>query len=704
MIYLDLETHLITRGALAPRPVCAQWSDPEPRVELWKDLPAEILDGEVAGANIAYDMAVMLAAGVPPQTIFAAYDEGRVTDLQLDGKLLDIAAGEYSFRSVRGWSLQELARRAGVRIDKDEDDETGDGSWRLRFGQLDGIPVEHWPAGARRYALAEVPAMEAVHEAQQAARRAWQVQGLDPLGYHSQHAASSAFALHLVSCQGVLTDPERVETLAARVNRYLDATRRRLQRVGFVRADGTRDTVRAARALVDACAKAGRDVERTDGAAKGELQDREKLQALEAAAEGYAHAIVDGVRKLDATKDPARRRELQAHLRALPLSLTEKRRLCKLAAKWHGDVYLPGVKVDRDQAILSGSRVMELYADYTGADLLRGRVERMRQGYTLPLQSRFDPLKETARTSSTQPGDPLIGEQMQNFPRQSGATPAEKRREREGEFFVGLRECFRPRAGHVFIGADYSSAELHTVAQLCLTLFGHSKLAALLNEGTDVHWWLAAVTLGRPLEEIQGRDEYKTDRQRAKPGNFGFWGGMGPEKFVLYSRKGYGVRYTIPEAKDFKRQWSGALPETRDYFAWINRLLGDRGTFTHVHPITGYVRGGCYYTSGANHGFQHLAAYGAKDALYEVTKAAFRKSSPLYGCRPWNFVHDEILCEAPREQAPEAAEELARIMNETFNQFVPDVPCRAEPWVAGLWSKSIKTTRDPHGRLVPWRP
>lgn len=675
MIFADSETPAIQRAKLAQRPVCVQWAvdDGPVQLQLWRDVPIrELLANTIVGANIAYDMACFIEADrelIP--LVFAAYDEGRVIDVQLDAKLLDIAAGEYDHRSIAGWNLQELARRVGIRIEKDADDATGDGSWRLRFAALDGIPIESWPAGAVTYATEEIPATRAVYRAQQQARAAWQAQGLDPLGYHSAHAAASAFALHLIQCQGVLTDPVAVEHVAQRINGYLDSIRGRLIRAGLVRKDGSRNTHAVQRAMVKACAKVGRDIEYTAGAENKEREALEKLAAARARAS----------------------EELQT--RGPKARVAILRRPEEIASKWHGGVHLPGVKIDHDQCILSGSRVLDLYGEYS-VSLLLARVERLRQGCTLPIQARFDPLKETSRTSCTLPQDPLIGDQLQNHPRSNGFSADEKKRERDdGEYFTGLRECFRPRPGHMFLISDFSMAELHTVAQLCVKLFGFSKLAELLNAGIDVHWWLAAVTLGKTYEEILNVKQYKKDRQRVKPGNFGFWGGMGADKFVLYSRKGYGIRFTVPEAKAFKLQWRNALPETGPYFDWIDRQLGDRdgnehASFTHVHPITGYVRGGCGYTDGANHGFQHLAAYGAKLALYSVTRACFNPRSPLFGSRPWNFVHDEIVTEAPCAMAHEAAREQEKIMTETFNQFVPDVPTRAETIVSSVWSKHAK--------------
>ncbi len=632
-LYLDTETPPIARGRLAQRPVCVQWAfhGDEPQVDLWKDWTPALDAREIVGANTAYDMAC-ICVGSPEliPEVFKAYDEGRVRDVLLDGKLLDIAAGEYEHRQTKGWNLKELARRAGVAMDKGDDDEgDGSGSWRLRFAELATVPVAYWPEGARAYAALDVTATRAVHQWQQARRAEWvKNYGLDPLAPgHSAHAAASAFALHLMSCQGICTDKATVERVSARLELHLGRIGARLQRATLVRSNGSRDTKRAQAYMERVCAKAEREVVRT------------------------------------------------------PTGMPQ---------------------MDKDQAILSGSKLLELYAEYSGASLLRGRLERLKQGYDLPLQSRFDPLKETGRTSSTQPGEPLVGEQLQNFPRAAGVTPAEKKRERQGEWFEGIRECFMPPAGYTFIVVDYPSAELYSFAQVCKKLFGFSDTGDLLLAGKDLHIHFAMASLGRAYESYDKKVD-KFHRDRAKPAQYGFRGGMGPDKFILYSRKQYNVNFTRPEAVYTKQLWTNTYADAREYLSWTGRQLGDRDTFTYVHPVTDFVRGGCYYSSGANHGFQHLTAYGAKAAAYQVTRACFTPSSPLWGCRPWNFPHDEIVTVAPLEVAAEAAEEQARIMEEAFNAYHPDFPLKCEAVLTNVWSKSAEPVRV-GGRLVPWTP
>lgn len=712
LVTFDSETPPIARMRLAQTPVCGQWSegDGPTHLELWSSVPFRdwIESGAtIVGANIAYDMACALVDNpdLCPQ-ILAAYDAGRIRDVQLDCKLLDIADGEYArYESTGGWNLQRLAKRINIRIEKDSDDETGAGSWRLRFAQLIGVPIANWPNLAVSYATEEIPATRAVHFNNERRAAEWRARGFEVLGWHSKHAVCSALALHLMPCWGVLTDRASVESVSARTEAYLADIGGHLNRLkistgqkGFehevpeplVRGDGSHDTKAAARLMVDSCLCAGREVAPTKGAEKKLSEAISKLLALRAETPSKAIA----------------------------------KKIAAVAAQWyHPDpfaadsekIHLPGVSIDKDACILSSNEDLVLYAEHFGASLLRSRIDRMREGYVIPLQGRFDPLKETGRTSATQPSEPLVGDQMQNYPRSSGITREEKLLERkQGRYYVGLRECYRPRDGFDFIVADISQAELHCLAQICLRLFGHSEMATLLNSGTDLHWAFAAKSLGLPLDQVATktatgwkatRPEYKEHRDRAKPANFGFPGGMGPDKFILYARKGFGVKFERDEVVALKAAWLDTFPEVREYLAWISwQLRQQGGSFTHIHPITGFVRGGCEYTEGSNHGFQHLCAYGAKEALWEVTKRCLLPGFALSGSRPWNFVHDEIVGESPCDRSSDAAEEMGQVITTVFNAYVPDVPTSAEGFASRVWSKAAKAVRGPDGRLVPWTP
>ncbi len=272
---------------------------------------------------------------------------------------------------------------------------------------------------------------------------------------------------------------------------------------------------------------------------------------------------------------------------------------------------------------------------------------------------------------------------------------------------MGVRECFRPRPGKVFVGADFPQLELYTLAQCCYTWLGHSSLGEMLKAGIDPHTAFASVLYGCTYEEglalkKSGDKTFYRMRQIAKAFNFGKPGGLGDKKLVaLAASPAYGVTITESEAKSYSRTWKQTLPEMPDYFR-----LADAAEAVQI-PGTGFVRGGARYCARCNTPFQGLGAVCAKSALCLVATAEYTlPNSPLYGARTVAMVHDELIAECDESVAHEAANELARLMVEGANLYLPDCSIsvsKMEPTVMRMWSKEAKQLFM-NGRLVPWEP
>jgi len=254
----------------------------------------------LVGQNIAFDMAVICAEW--PKLlplVVRAYDQNRVTDTMIRAKLLDIAGGLYA-----GWldksgkwykpkySLADLARRFSKRtLVKD--------GWRMFYAEFRDVPIQHWVEHARevqdkyrpefglaehnllldpdnsevkqRYAdlkemltapverCIEYPIEDAV-----AALEVYECQLAHEKYLENQwEQCRAAFRAHLQSCRGLKTDPVAVERLrAATVHAHVQV-QERLQVVGIVRKDGTRDLKAAAAAMISACAEEGIEVRMT---------------------------------------------------------------------------------------------------------------------------------------------------------------------------------------------------------------------------------------------------------------------------------------------------------------------------------------------------------------------------------------------------------------------------------------------------------
>lgn len=330
------------------------------------------------------------------------------------------------------------------------------------------------------------------------------------------------------------------------------------------------------------------------------------------------------------------------------------------------------------------------------------------------IHPRFDWLKRTGRTSCTKPN-------LQNLPRREG-----------------VRECFVPKPGHIFVAVDYSALELCTLAQSCYSRFGFSKMREVINQGIDLHKWYASHAANVSVSEVT--DE---QRQGGKACNFGYPGGLGVATYIKWAKQTYSVVRTEEEAKADKAFWMKSFPEMElhlkqtDRFDWskgsfdevgINRgvalrIIGgatcsatsgkpysqktidwvrnevmpalgiectgykslEAATSETIKLSTGLIRANARYCAARNIEFQGLAAAGAGIACWEAYKARL----PIV-----NFVHDELIGEFPIEQAAEKAKQLSQLMIDAMKQVVPDVEITTEITLMTHWSKGAKSPTE----------
>jgi len=649
---LDSETDLIKPGLLAPPLVCVGVADPQ-TCRLFHHTEAKPViealledDALLVGDNVAYDFSVF-AAEWPDllPLIFEVYEADRVSDTEVREKLNHIALGIYrGFMRVDGkteklnYSLADLARRnCGIELDKAKTDED---SWQLRFGELRDVPIDWWPNDAVEYAIADPAATLAV----------WQRQEEDPRFLEDEFRQTrAAFWLQLMSCWGMIADPEGVREFARKTQKKYDSIAEELVTAGLMRKDGTRDIKAVQDRVVSAYVKRAQD----------------ELGTFASSLERQRVVEHKTVKTIFIGPDGTRAKTF------LEMTTGGKTGNCK-------------PKTDADVCERSGDPVLEKYADLSSLKkTLSTDVPLLEQAVRTPLKVRYESLLATGRTASTP--------NVQNLPTE-----------------VGVRECFRPRPGCVYAVSDYSGFELRTWAQVCLIVLGHSKMAEALNSGVDPHIELACRILGISYDEA--RADYKKDphgrvyypRQASKSANFGYPGGLGAVRHMDYARKNYGVVLTPEKEDELKKFWFEAWPEANPYFDWVNSQVN--APMPAIKQLfSNRYRGDVTFTEAANGMFQSLAADAAKAAGFLVAKACYVDvHSPLFSCRPVNFIHDELVVEVPDdERAHDAAVELARLMVVGAEPFLPDVPPVAEPLLCRKWSKSAKPVWV-DGRLVPW--
>lgn len=232
-LFFDTETMKILDGLLAPPLVlgsfCTASGDP------WlldPDRTASAVEYAIeneevlVGLNVAYDLAVIAehrpALLVP---IWNHYRKGLVRCVVVRQKLLDIATGQLKFhddedgKAVKSeYSMKALAARfLDLNIAKGEE------TWRLRYGELYGIPLDQIPEDARQYSLDDATITRALFYKQN--------NGL-PLTNEKEQTIA-AWALHLMSCWGMRVDGEYLAEVKGRLTKQRVAGRQALIENGF---------------------------------------------------------------------------------------------------------------------------------------------------------------------------------------------------------------------------------------------------------------------------------------------------------------------------------------------------------------------------------------------------------------------------------------------------------------------------------------
>jgi len=674
VVGFDVETYLIRQGKVIPKLVCASfdWGDDKPPFEnaangvfdrndayRWFVRILSRKDVTIVAHNAPFDMAVMAWEAIQRgdfdvlEQIFIWYETGRIRDTRIRQKLIDIANGEHKFywddnfvaksgevtgkRSKTIHDLQQLVwRHFAVHLPKEN-------TFRLRYDQLDGMPVSEYPKDAYDYSLSDSVWARKVFFSQNDSIELSEeeISGrLVPTIPNEIAQNCAAWAMHLMSAWGLRTRKDRTLKLRDDLKERVGKAWKLLKQWGLVRSDGTKDMDLIRRKIEKGLAAEKLPIPRTR---TGLIStDKETLEGITYTDEEFKALVEQTETGLVSHND-----------------WPEAAQLTVLA------------NIGEDDHNLTSF------------------VPTLLLGIDAPINAFFNSLVETGRTSCSKPN-------LHNPPRKGG-----------------VRECFEARPGYFFASCDYDTLELRTLAQACFKFFGYSEMREAILRGEDLHSAFAAEMMGISYADFmarmnEGDSICEEQRQFAKIANFGFPGGLGASGLVAYA-KGYGKKIDIKFAKKLHNDWFKKWPEMRAYFNYITSISG-RGEGTLIQLFSNRVRGGVRYTQAANSFFQGLAADGAKDALWVVTKECYLdKTSPLYGCRPVIFLHDEIIMEIPYEKnnpakASAAAKRLQQIMVERMQVWLPDVPAKASPVMMKRWYKGAKPVYDADKNMLPSMP
>lgn len=419
LVAFDTETDLVIPGLSAPPLVCGSYADGEIAEGVLLDEEhtgstfADILVGEdvIAGANIAYDMAVMAARAdvLSPligdaviRAIFAKYDRGEVFDVQIAEALNAIYGGHLFKDPKTGKDLTnpETGKRGRysldtcVRLVLGREDAKRNDYWRKRYAILARVPMADWPEEAKQYPRDDARNTLDVARAQIQTHKNLQCMPVQ---------ARAAFAMHLAGTWGLRTEKSAIDKLEADALAGRAESASRWATAGLTDEDGSKVgrqvKTRLARAYgarreCPSCKGAGQVLSAKSG--KPVICTDKNLGARRSGGPVFENGFAVG-RGCDGTG---------LHLFDAPL-------LQRTPTN--------GIKAGRDELHESGDEDLMGLAEYLEDEkLLTTYIPFLRRGQDVPLTLRSNVLVASGRAS--------YDDAIQQIPREGG-----------------VRECFRPR-------------------------------------------------------------------------------------------------------------------------------------------------------------------------------------------------------------------------------------------------------------------
>ena len=235
-----------------------------------------------------------------------------------------------------------------------------------------------------------------------------------------------------------------------------------------------------------------------------------------------------------------------------------------------------------------------------------------------------------------------------------------------------IRRAFIAPEGCLLVDADYSQIELRVLAHMS----GDEAMIDAFRRGQDIHARTAAEVYGVPIEEVT-----HTMRSNAKAVNFG----------IVYGISDFGLARNIHmsrrEAGQFIGRYLERYPGIHQFMERMKQQGHERGyaetLFGRRRPLPELREKGARRSFGErvamNMPVQGTAADIIKLAMVQVSDRLRRE---LPECRLILQVHDELLIEAPENQAAQAS----ALLRETMEQVTAlQVPLLAEVKTGKSW-------------------
>ncbi|HBH07273.1 MAG TPA: DNA polymerase I [Flavobacteriales bacterium] len=237
-----------------------------------------------------------------------------------------------------------------------------------------------------------------------------------------------------------------------------------------------------------------------------------------------------------------------------------------------------------------------------------------------------------------------------------------------------IRKAFVPRdENHILIAADYSQIELRIIASIS----GDKGMIEAFNAGQDIHASTASKVFGVPLSDVT-----REQRSSAKTVNFG----------IIYGISAFGLSQRVgisrTEAKDIIDNYFEQFPGIKDYMDKTIAFAREHG---YVQTITGRRR----YLRDINSRNAPVRGFAERNAINSPIQGSAADMIKLAMIKVDNFlhdndlktkmilqVHDELLFDAPLNEAKSVLPEIKKIMSAALQW---DVPISVDAQLGNNW-------------------
>lgn len=308
---------------------------------------------------------------------------------------------------------------------------------------------------------------------------------------------------------------------------------------------------------------------------------------------------------------------------------------------------LPGGKKTKSGQASTSQLVLEkLGAKYPIVDnvLEVRKLEKMRSTYLDPLPRLMDShhrLHSTFNQEATATG------------RLSSSNPNLQNIPVRGPLGDRMRACFVASPGCDLISADYSQIELRILAHLSQD----RSLLDAFHKGIDIHTATAAL-----IFELDSAGVSADQRRMAKTINFGLLYGMGAQKLAQE------LKITVQQAKEFMERYFSKLGKLKKFYEKILEGAREHGYVTTMAGRRRWLPG-IYSTNGqeaaqAQRQAINAVIQGSAADVIKLAMLAVNNDRELKNMQARLIlqIHDELLLEAPKENAEAVSKKTAYLM------------------------------------------